>query len=95
MKSIKSLIIILSATLFVSCAHTVPKELIDARQAFQHAKGGSATELVPVELHKAQEALTQAEESFSKDPRSDKTKSLAYIAQRKAERAEAMGNAAA
>jgi outer membrane protein OmpA-like peptidoglycan-associated protein len=46
---------------------------------------------VPAELHKAHEALDLAEQSFLKEPDSRKTKDLAYVAQRKAEKAEALG----
>jgi outer membrane protein OmpA-like peptidoglycan-associated protein len=72
------------------CAPVVPHELADARSAFQHASASRATELSPAELHKAKEALTKAEESWSADPRSAQTRDLSYVAQRKAQLAEAM-----
>jgi outer membrane protein OmpA-like peptidoglycan-associated protein len=77
--------------LLVGCAATLPPpELIDARQAYQHASTSQAATLVPAELHKAKEALAIAEKSFLDEPKSFKTKDLAYIADRKAKLAEAL-----
>jgi outer membrane protein OmpA-like peptidoglycan-associated protein len=80
---------------FAGCATVTPTELIDARYAYQQASNGPAQQLTPAELHKAQEALNLAEESFKKDPKSYKTKDLAYVALRKAELAAALGVMAA
>jgi outer membrane protein OmpA-like peptidoglycan-associated protein len=49
---------------------------------------------VPAELHKAKQALDRAEASFSNDPQSYQTKDLAYVAERKAMRAEALASIA-
>jgi outer membrane protein OmpA-like peptidoglycan-associated protein len=51
---------------------------------------GNAAQLVPAELHKAQTALAEAEKSFQDDPKSFRTKDLAYVADRKAKMAEAL-----
>jgi outer membrane protein OmpA-like peptidoglycan-associated protein len=83
------------AALSAGCATTAPNELVNARSAYQRASMGPAQQLVPAELHKAHEALDQAEQSFKKDSDSYKTKDLAYIAQRKSEQAEALGVLAA
>ena len=72
------------------CAAVVPHELADARAAYQHASAGRAADLNPAELHKAKEALVKAEESWSSDPKSAQTRDLSYVAQRKAQLAEAM-----
>jgi outer membrane protein OmpA-like peptidoglycan-associated protein len=68
---------------------------MNARQAYQHASAGPAAQLVPSELHKAQVALSIAEKSFQDDPKSFRTRDLAYIADRKAKMAEALATTAA
>jgi len=95
MKTKQFLILVTFVALFTGCATVTPNELINARSAYQHASEGPAAQLVPAELHKAQEALVLAEQSFLKDPDSQKTKDLAYVAQRKSEQAGALGAMAA
>jgi outer membrane protein OmpA-like peptidoglycan-associated protein len=95
MKTIQLLMLVTSVALFAGCATVAPKELINARSAYRHASEGPAEQLVPAELHKAHEALVLAEQSFLKEPKSYKTKDLAYVAQRKAELAGALGAMAA
>ena len=96
MKPITYLIIIITcAGLLVGCATAPPAELINARQAYQHASAGQAAQLVPAELHKAQVALAIAEKSFQDDPKSFHTRDLAYVADRKAKMAEAFATTAA
>jgi outer membrane protein OmpA-like peptidoglycan-associated protein len=95
MKPIISFIIIAFAGLLFGCATAPPSELINARQAYQQASAGQAAQLVPADLHKAQEALAIAEKSFQDDPKSFHTKDLAYVADRKAKMAEALAIAAA
>lgn len=89
MKTIQFLIIVTAVTLFAGCATTAPKELVNARDAYQRASTGIAAQSAPAELHVAKKALDQAEQSFQKDRDSYKTRDLAYVAQRKAELAEA------
>lgn len=95
MKTKQLSMIIAVAALFAGCATMPPSELVNARQAYQIASEGQAAQLAPAELHKAQEALNLAEQSFQKDPDSAKTKDLAYAAQRKSEMAGAIGAMAA
>lgn len=96
MKTLTYLMSIAFAGLLIGCAATVPPaELVSARQAFQEASAGQAAQLVPAELHKAQEALAVAEKSFKDDPKSFKTRDLAYVADRKAKMAEALATTAA
>lgn len=78
------------AALLVGCAPKVPMELANARSTFHRASNGPAKTLVPAELHKAGEALEQAEVAFKDDPRGFHTLDLAYVAQRKAELAETL-----
>jgi outer membrane protein OmpA-like peptidoglycan-associated protein len=62
---------------------------VDAREAYRQASFGSAAQAAPAELHVANQALAEAEQSFQKDPDSYRTRDLAYIAQRKSQFAEA------
>jgi outer membrane protein OmpA-like peptidoglycan-associated protein len=82
-----SLITVACAAVLCGCAATAPKELVDARAAYDVASGGPATQLAPADLHKASAALARAEEAFSKDSDSYRTRDLAYVAQRTAEMA--------
>jgi outer membrane protein OmpA-like peptidoglycan-associated protein len=95
MKTMQFLIIVTLVALVAGCAAKAPSELVNARAAYQDASAGPAEQLVPAELHKAHEALNEAEQSFKKEPNSYKTKDLAYVAQRKAELAGALGAMAA
>ncbi len=96
MKLIRYAIVVSIITLLFGCsASAPPQELVDARQAYQKASSGKAAQLVPAELHKAQVALAEAEKSFQDDPKSFKTRDLAYIADRKAKIAEGLANSAA
>lgn len=95
MKPQAYLIAIACAGLLAGCAASVPPtELLNARQAYQHASAGQAAQVVPAELHKAQEALSIAEKSFLDDPKSFRTRDLAYVADRKAKMAEALATTA-
>lgn len=76
-------------------AHLPPRELVDARAAYDRAAASNAPKLVPAELHVARESLDFAERKFADDPDSQDAIDSAYIAMRKAQRAEALGNAAA
>lgn len=74
----------------VGCASTpAPQELLDARSAYQHAQAGQAVQYKPDQVHEAKVALDKAEQSFVDDPADQKTKDLAYIAQRRSQLAEA------
>ncbi len=73
------------------CAATVvPRELTDARTAYQHASASRASDLTPAELHRAKEALLRAEESWAGDHESTETCDLSYVAERQAQSAEAI-----
>lgn len=66
-----------------------PTELIEARAAYNRAQAGPAAQYSPAELHVAETALRSAENSFADSGDSDVTKDLAYVAERKAQVAEA------
>jgi len=96
MKPITYFISIIFVGLLVGCgANVPPAELINARQAYQHASAGQAAQLVPAELHKAQEALATAEKSFQDEPNSYQTRDLSYVADRKSKMAEALATTVA
>jgi len=94
MKPIKYMVLVACAVFLGSCAATIPSELSKARQAYQQASQGPAAQLVPAELHKAKLALDKAEASFPNDPKSYQTRDLAYVAERKAMKADALASIA-
>jgi outer membrane protein OmpA-like peptidoglycan-associated protein len=94
MKRSSIILTVLGVGLFVGCAAVVPKELVSAREAYRRASTGEAARLAQVEVHAAQLALTQAEKSFADAPKSTQTRDLAYVAQRRAELAEAAASIA-
>jgi outer membrane protein OmpA-like peptidoglycan-associated protein len=87
---------IIPACALIACgSHAPPKDLVDARAAYAKAEAGPASKLVPAELHVAHESLDAAEHSFHESPDSQDTVDISYVALRKAERADALGRAAA
>ena len=73
-----------------ACGATLPPpELVDARKAYDHASKSLAPQLAPAQLDTAKQALDKAEKSFEDEGTSAPTPDLAYVAQRKAEIAEA------
>jgi len=88
MKKNNILILVACAGLFGSCA-AAPKELVSAREAYQRASTGIAADVAPAELHVANLALAEAERSFKENSDSYQTRDLAYVAERKAQMAEA------
>lgn len=95
MKTLRALIVIAWVGLLGGCAASIPPtELIDARQAYQHATVGLAAVLMPAELSDAREALAAAERSFHEDPASARTRDLADIAEGKARMAEVLATSA-
>lgn len=89
MKTNHLFLAIASASVLSACATAVPPELVNARAAYSRASTGSAAQVSPAELHVAGQALAQAEQSFKQDAESYQTADLAYVAQRKAQLAEA------
>jgi outer membrane protein OmpA-like peptidoglycan-associated protein len=66
-----------------------PKELVDARASYRRAAEGAASRLAPAQLDTAKQALSRAEGAFGEEPEAPQTRDLAYIADRKAQEAEA------
>lgn len=95
MNTTRTLMFVSCALLYGACAGTAPRELVNAREAYRRASTGRAARVAPAELHVANQALAQAERSFQDDAGSYQTRDLAYVAQRKAEFAEATASIAA
>ena len=90
----RSVGVILSAVLLAACGTpAAPKELLDARSAYNRAQSGPAGKLNPAEVHEAKVSLDQAEAAFGDDAESQHTKDMSYVAQRKSEWADATGKA--
>jgi outer membrane protein OmpA-like peptidoglycan-associated protein len=87
--------ILLASIFLFACGTTLPpRELTDARSAFEKAKTGQAAQLKPEVVHEAKVSLDQAEQAFADDGDSDRARDLAYVAERKAELAIALGGQA-
>jgi outer membrane protein OmpA-like peptidoglycan-associated protein len=85
-----------AASTLLACGTPPPSdELVAARQTYQQAASSNAAELVPDQLLGAKQALDQAETAHNDDPESFEERSLAYIAQRKAQLAMALAGQAA
>lgn len=82
----------LALLLGVGCSATGPTpELIDARRAYDEARASDAATYSPDKLLSAKQALEQAEQAHADDAGSFKERSLAYVAQRKAQYANIYG----
>jgi outer membrane protein OmpA-like peptidoglycan-associated protein len=71
-----------------------PKELVDARAAYSKAQSGAAGQLTPAQVHEAKVALDSAERVYVEEGDSANARDVSYVALRKAEWAQATGNAA-
>jgi outer membrane protein OmpA-like peptidoglycan-associated protein len=90
MKTFHVVALLTGSLLAAACAASpAPKELVDARAAYQGAADGPAGQLDPAQLHVAHEQLVAAERSFSNDGDTFRTRDLAYVAIRKAQLADA------
>ncbi|MEN9579381.1 MAG: hypothetical protein RJA70_2390 [Pseudomonadota bacterium] len=84
-------LLVTSLGLSVACgASLAPRELLDARDAFEQAKHGVASQYALAQLETAKQALQQAEAAF-RDGRDEAIVDLAYVAERQAQLAEAAG----
>ena len=89
-----SLALLSSAPLSLGCGSAQPpKELVEARAAYQRAESGVAGKLAPAQVHVAKKSLDDAERAF--DDRGDEpdVRDKAYVALRKAQIAEARAGA--
>ena len=93
-KTNSALAFVLAATT-VACGSTPPpKELVDARAAYQQALNGPANQVNPAQVHVAKESLDIAEKAYDDDPSAPETRDRAYIALRKSELADAQAGQA-
>jgi outer membrane protein OmpA-like peptidoglycan-associated protein len=80
----RTIIVTLAGAGLLACGTTLPpKELVDARAAYQAAANGPAAELAPAQLDTAKQSLAKAEKSFEEEGDDPITKDLAYVAQRR------------
>ena len=81
------------SALLMACggAAVPPQELLDARSAYAEAAKGPAADLAPAQLDTAKQSLDTAEAYFNNEGADEKTKDLAYVAQRRAQLAAAEG----
>jgi outer membrane protein OmpA-like peptidoglycan-associated protein len=76
----------------LACASTAPSpELLDARRAYESARAAPEARYTPDRVLEAKQALDRAEYAHEKEPGSYEEKSLAYIAERRAELAIVYG----
>ncbi len=84
------------AFVLIACGSTPPpRELTDAQAAYDKIKAGQAAKLKPEQVHEAKVALDTATQAFQDDGVTDRVRDLSYIAQRKAELADAEAGYAA
>ncbi len=77
------------AVMLAACGSAPPPpELLDARAAYNRAQSGAAPAYKPDALHQAQMALVRAEQSYEASADERDVRSLAYLAERKAELAD-------
>lgn len=81
-------LLLLCAAGAIGCASVAPKELHDARTAYQGASQGPAARFTPAQLHTAQQSLALAEKTFDEEGDSAATRDRAYVALRKAQLAD-------
>jgi outer membrane protein OmpA-like peptidoglycan-associated protein len=80
----------------LACASTGPtRELLDARRAYETARAAPETRETPERVLEAKQALERAEDAHAREPGSFQEKSLAYVAERRAELALVYGRYAA
>jgi outer membrane protein OmpA-like peptidoglycan-associated protein len=77
--------------LVAACASAPPEQLEEARSTYQQAQQSNAAAYAPTELSQAKKALMRAEQAFQEEGDDEVTRTLAYIAHRRAKAAMAQG----
>lgn len=86
-------ILVTSSTAVAGCATAPPPpELVSARAAYIRAENSHAKRLDPAALHEAAVALKHAEAAYRDDDEAPETRDMAYLAERKAQYAEAQAS---
>jgi outer membrane protein OmpA-like peptidoglycan-associated protein len=92
MKAIRTTGIFVVLAGAVACATAMPPaDLVTARATYSRASQGPAGTLDPADLHAADESLKLAEQSFAQNGDTQGTRDLSYVADRRAQIAEARG----
>jgi outer membrane protein OmpA-like peptidoglycan-associated protein len=95
MKTMSNAAILTLLATAAGCATALPpQDLVTARATYVRASQGAAASLDPADLHTADESLKLAEASFTRNGDTQGTRDLAYVADRRAQIAEARGGAA-
>jgi outer membrane protein OmpA-like peptidoglycan-associated protein len=95
MKTMRNALTMTLLATATGCAAALPpQDLVTARATYARASQGPAASLDPADLHTADESLKLAEASFTRDGDTQGTRDLAYVADRRAQIAEARGGAA-
>ena len=79
----------LSFVFLAGCGAAVPKELVNARSAYNRAAIAETSHLNPAGLNSAKQTLEVAEYSYREEGDSEETRDLAYTAERRTLAAEA------
>lgn len=91
----RSNILVSSLALFAmtacGAASRPSQDLVNARVAYERAKASETSRFAPASLVDAENALARAERAHRADPGSEKERAYAYIAERRAQLAEARG----
>ena len=89
---ISTIAVVTSFLAATACAASTPTpELVSARQAYDRARTDPSASLVPDSVLSAKQSLDKAEAVHENDPQSDAERSYAYVAERRAELAIALG----
>ncbi len=92
MTTIRNASLVFALMGIAGCASAVPpQDLVTARASYARASQGPAATLDPAELHSAADSLQIAERSFASEGDTQGTRDLAYVADRRAQIAEAAG----
>ncbi len=90
---VRVLSVLFGALVLVACGSSAPpRQLLDARAAYNQARQGKAAQFTPADLHTAKVALNAAEDAYLDDAESAETFALSYVALRTAQLVEAKAN---
>lgn len=94
MTSTRTATLILIVAGGMACATaSPPSDLINARSSYRRASEGPAAQHDPADIHTAKKALDLAEHEFAENGDTQRTRDLAYTAERRSRIAEARGSA--
>ncbi|OJH42553.1 OmpA family protein [Cystobacter ferrugineus] len=85
---------VLGTVALSGCAAMTPRELVDARSAYQEASAGPAVQYAPDALGQARDALDEANRVYDREKNTERTRTLAYVALRRAQIAESLARTA-